>query len=446
MAMILRLLAVNEWRTAAFICAGQPVQRLCAFIAMTAVVLHPAAAEEFNYDESKVPEYQLPALLTAEDGTEVKTPEDWQNVRRPQILQMFEQHVYGSLPPAAPQLRTRVRSESRTAVGGKAVRRELTVYFSDDDRGPRMDLLIYTPLNATGPVPAFLGLNFGGNHTIESDTGIHITESWVRNQPAEGISQNQATAASRGVAASRWPLELIIARGYGLATAYYGDIDPDFDDGFRNGIHQLFPESSHRTAGSGGSISAWAWGLSRALDVLEDDPLTDGDRIAVIGHSRLGKTALWAGAVDTRFAMVISNNSGCGGAALSRRRFGETVARINTVFPHWFCLQHREYNDHEEKLPVDQHMLISLIAPRPVYVASASEDLWADPRGEFLSVWFAGPAYRLLGRSGLPSDAMPSPGQSLQFDVGYHIRSGPHDVTESDWQHYLDFADKHLQK
>ncbi len=412
-------------------------------IVLGAVQGIPAQRFVPNYDESKVPPYKLPDPLLCADGTPVTTAQLWRTKRRGEILELFRKHMYGRSPAAPKQLRFRVLEQSDQALGGRAVRKQVRIFFGPGDK-PALDLLLYIP-KSKQPVPAFLGLNFWGNHAVHPDPAIRLPESWMR--PGPGVVNNRASEKTRGGAASRWQVELILSRGYALATAYYGDIDPDYHDGFQNGVHGLLDPPGPRPPDAWGAIAAWAWGLSRALDYLEREPLVDARRVAVMGHSRLGKTALWAGAQDERFALVISNNSGCGGAALSRRRFGETVWRINTAFPHWFCENFKKYNNREDELPLDQHMLIALIAPRPCYVASAQEDRWADPRGEFLAVKHAVPVYRLLlGPGVFPTEKMPPVNRPVMGVLGYHIRTGKHDVTRYDWEQYLRFADRHLKR
>ena len=398
---------------------------------------------EPNYDEDKVPSYSLTNPLTFADGRAVTQASDWLE-RRAEILQLFETEVYGQTPDKQLPMDVETFGENPNALDGAAIQEQVILRFGASS--PDVNLLIYRPKDTIQPMPTFLGLNFHGNHTVYAAPDIRITEAWVRNNAELGVSHNRSSEVGRGGVANRWAIETIIQRGYALATVYYGDLDPDVDDGFQNGVHPLFGQTGQQRKGeTWGSIGTWSWGLSRILDYLETHPNIDGSKVAVMGHSRLGKTSLWAGAQDPRFALVISNNSGCGGAALSRRRFGETVGRINNAFPHWFCQNFNRYNGNEDQLPIDQHQLIALIAPRPVYVASAAEDLWADPKGEFLAAKYADPVYRLLGTEGLPTDQMPELDHAVMGQIGYHIRTGGHDVTLYDWKRYLDFADRHFR-
>jgi (4-O-methyl)-D-glucuronate---lignin esterase len=415
------------------------------FVAL-ALAATPALAQEAgaNEDESKVPAYTLPDPLRLLEGGAVTNAADWRERRRPEILRLFEEHVYGRSPAPPKAMRFVVLESDAAAFSGRATRRQVRVLLDGRDPGPALEILLYVPNAAPRPAPAFLALNFDGNHAINPDPGIRLSTSWVGE--GSGVVDHRATTATRGSDSSSWPVERILDRGYALATVSYGDIEPDHPQGWKSGVRSSFgPGASGRLGPEDwGAIGAWAWGLSRALDYLETDRDVDARRVAVLGHSRLGKTALWAGARDERFAMVVSNDSGEGGAALSRRRFGETVAAITSRFPHWFAPRFAEYANHEDALPVDQHMLLALVAPRPLYVASATDDLWADPRGEFLSAKAAEPVYRLLGRDRVGIDAPPAPDRPVGGTIGYHRRSGPHGLTAYDWEQYLDFADRHL--
>jgi hypothetical protein len=398
----------------------------------------PAAAPD--YDERKVPPYVLPDPLRLADGGKVADVRAWTEKRRPELLRLFETHVYGRTPAGGPRPRFTARGTDGQALGGKATRMEVAIAFGDGPQAPGMDLLLYLPNAARGPVPVFLALNFQGNHAVHADRGISLSTRWMPSSYA-GVVANRATEAARGSEAKRWPIDTILDRGYGVATAYYGDLFPDRADGAADSVLPLFP--GERGPDAWGAVGAWAWGLSRALDYLETLPAVDAKRVAVLGHSRLGKAALWAGAQDPRFAMVFSNESGSGGAALNKRIYGETVQAITSRFPHWFAPGFSRFAGREAALPIDQHELIALVAPRPVYVASAEEDRWADPRGEFLGALHADPVYRLLGTDGLPAREMPGVNQPVHGTIGYHVRSGAHDITDYDWHQYLAFADRH---
>lgn len=365
----------------------------------------------YQYDESKVPEYQLPDALTLNNGKPVRSIKDWEKKRRPELLEMFASEIYGKAPVGRPDELHFSVLEAGDVFGGKAVRKLVRVWF-DAAETQGLTLHLYTPESGSGPVPVFLGAHFTDDLTVK---------------------------------AYRWPFEYAIDHGYGVATFCYEDVDPDVDDGFRNGVIGYYGPKE-RKGDSWGNIAAWAWGLSRAMDYLETDPDVASDKVAVLGHSRLGKTALWAGATDPRFALVISNASGCGGAAISRRRYGETLRRIGCSFPHWWCPNFFKYADNEDLLPVDQHELLALIAPRPLYIESCSEDLWADPYGEYLSLVEASKVYALYGLEGFTSIRMPEVEKpEVQGLLGHHIRAGKHDITLYDWERYIVFADKYLK-
>lgn len=414
------------------------------FITGTALAVAFTMAATAQTTEIPDTSYQLPPLLVTQSGKAIHTAADWEKKRRPEVLALFEKYVYGKTPVKKIPLRFVTLSVNTTALNGAATRKQVRAYFSKDEKY-FMDILLYLPNNTDKPAPLFLGLNFGGNQTIHADTGILISKRWVRYDEGAAYKDHYATEASRGMQAGRWPVQEIIDRGYGLATIYYGDLQPDSSNSVNAGIAPLFYKDGQTKPAPGewGAIGVWAWGLSRAMDYLETDPSVDAKKVAVIGHSRLGKTALWAGAQDKRFALVISNNSGEGGAAITGRKYGETITKINTAFPHWFCDNYKAYNDREDALPVDFHELVALIAPRPVYVASASQDQWSDPTGEYLSAWHAGEVYRLYKLTGLPG-AVPPPVNTPvgSGSIGYHMRNGGHDIQLYDWQQYLDFADR----
>jgi dienelactone hydrolase len=366
----------------------------------------------------------MPDPLTMRDGRPVRTAEQWARERRPELLELFRVHVYGRAPVGRPERLTfAVRDTTPGMMDGTATRKRVAVEYAGPGGKGKIDLLLFVPAGkarrAKKRAPAFL---------------------LICNRDAANLDPERAKKSPF------WPAEEIVARGYAAAAFLNSDVDPDKNDGFKDGAHGIFDPlfpGGKRPADAWGSIAAWAWGASRVLDYLETDPDVDARRVAVVGHSRGGKAALWAGAQDPRFALVVSNDSGCTGAAITRGKRGETVADINRAFPHWFCENYRGYAGRESELPVDQHELLALIAPRPVYVASATEDDWADPRAEFRSCVEAGRVCELLGKRGVGAAAVPPPEMPLQTGaVGYHLRTGKHDLTAYDWQRFMDFADR----
>jgi len=382
-------------------------------------------------DEAQVPDYTLPEILPK--GVSAA---QWRH-HRETLLNLFRDTVYGHTPETGPGVVIKDMERMIAPLPIPAERIQIKVQVGPEEAGLAFHLLLYLP--DTRPAPVVMGLNFSGNHCIHRDPGIWLPEGWVPDWEDCPTRDHRAMEEARGARTRRWPVETVLERGAALATVYCGDLAPD-----QAGHEQiqrfraLFTETADPDR-SWGAIGMWAWTLSRAREVLEELPEIDVDRIMLTGHSRLGKAALWAAAQDEAFAAVLSNNSGCMGAAISRRCFGETVAAITRQFPHWFCPRLREYAGREAELPLDQHQLLALIASRPLYVTSATEDLWADPQGEFLATLEAGQVYEHLGLPGLSVAERPAPGIRVGDLVGYHLRTGPHDILKEDWRHYLDF-------
>jgi len=382
-----------------------------------------------NYDESRVGAYTLPDPLVLASGSRVTDPKMWFRQRRPELLRLFEQHQFGVSPGRPPALRFDVFDKGTPAFGGVAIRKQVTIRFTADADGPRMDLLLYTPSGAKRKAPVLLHLGFTANSLTVDDPGVRAGEIWSRDR--------RRVPASMGRRFGTLDVRKWIERGFGVATVYYGDIEPDFDGGSQWGIRGALP-------GSWGAIAAWGWGLSRALDYLETDRDADARRVAIMGVSRLGKTVLWAAARDTRFAAVIASCSGEGGAAISRRDYGETIRHLALRYGYQFTPDYARWGGRVAEFPVDAHLLIALVAPRPLLLQTGDTDHWSDPKGEFLAAVAAGPVYRLLGKADLGTTTPPAPGQPILNTLGYHMHSGGHGVQPGDWDVFLKFLEKHL--
>lgn len=393
-----------------------------------------------NYDESLVGSYTLPDPLTLAGGARVRDAKTWRQQRRPEIVRLFEEHQFGRSPGRPAGMSFDVFDKGSPALGGRALRRQVTIYFTRDREGPKMDLLVYLPAGARKPVPLLLNLSFTANSNVVDDPGVKPGEVWSREQ--------KRVPAPQGRSFGKLDVLPFLASGIGVATVYYGDIDPDFPGGIRHGVRALYlkPGRTEAAPDEWGAIAAWGWGLSRALDYFETDKGVDAKRVAIVGASRLGKTVLWAGARDPRFALVIASCSGEGGAALSRRNFGETVKHLTapTRYPYQFAANYQKLADRAGESPVDAHMLVALIAPRPLLLQTGDTDLWSDPKGEFLAAVAASPVYRLLGKQGLGTDEMPPAGQPILNALGYYMHAGGHGTIPPDWEQFLKFMQLHL--
>jgi hypothetical protein len=394
-----------------------------------------------NYTEANVGDYVLPDPLVLANGQKVRDVKTWYQKRRPEIVKLFEENQYGCSPGRPEDMSFDVFDKGMLAFEEEAIRRQVTIYFSKKKSGPKMDLLVYLPANADKPVPTLLNISFSANSLTLNDPGVKEGTIWNR--------QKQRVPASKGWRFGSLNVMPVLEKGFGIATVYYGDIDPDFEGGLPYGVRSLYLKSgqTERAPHDWGAIGAWSWGLSRALDYFETDDSVDAKRVAIMGVSRLGKTVLWAGAIDKRFAMVIDSCSGEGGSALSRRNYGETIAHMvePSRYPYWFCPNYQKYGDHVDQLPVDAHMLLALIAPRPVLLITGNKDKWADPKGTFLCAVAAGPVYDLLGKQGLGTNDLPSAGEPILNDIGFYMHDGGHGPDPSDWDVILKFMQLHLK-
>lgn len=403
---------------------------------------HSSGADELPPADKLPVIKHMPDPLVMMDGKRITSKDEWP-ARQAELKRLFEHYMYGQMPPAPKEIKFTVDREDKEYFGGKATKREVTIHYGPKG-APPIHLLMVVP-NQKAPAPVVLGLNFCGNHTLLDDPTIALPTVWMPNR-CPGCKDNKATDAARGANAGKFPFEYAVSRGYGLATFYHGDIDPDVND-FDNGVHPFYREKDAKQGPHDWAcIAAWAWGLSRAIDYLQKDESIDGERIVVYGHSRNGKTALLCGAMDERAAVVIPHQAGCGGSSPSRSPVGEQLRDINSRFPHWFCGEFHKFNEQPERLPIDQNCLIALCAPRPVLLTNAIEDQWADPSGQFEALKSADKAYRFLGSPGLDAEKQPPLGQPVLSHLGYYIREGKHSVTPEDWKVFLDFADGRFVK
>jgi hypothetical protein len=398
-----------------------------------------------NYDESKVGDYVLPDPLTANDGTKITTAKAWMSKRRPEIVKLFEEQQYGRAPGKPADLAFEVQDAGTPAFGGKAMRKQVKITFTKDKSGPSIQLLIYTPAAAKKPAPVLLVMGWGANGAAVDDPGVISNPVW---SPKEK-KRNPYVPAAGGRGFGRLNVQPLLDAGLGVATFNYGDVDPDDLDAIQGGIRALYlkPGAALPAPDEWGSIAAWGWGISRVIDYMETDKAIDAKRIAIHGVSRLGKTVMWAGAHDTRVAATIASCSGEGGAAVSRRNYGETIAHLTapTRYPYQFAINYAKWGGFPDKAPMDGNLLVALHAPRPLLLQTGTTDNWSDPKGEFIAAVDAGKVYKLLGKQDLGTDVIPAPNTPILHDLSYLMHEGGHGTIPADWPVYIDFLKMHLK-
>lgn len=397
-----------------------------------------SAGFPINYEEDSVGTYALPDLFS----NKRETAKTWNEKRRPQLLKLFEEIEYGKMPGRPPELHFNVFEKGTPVLNGKAIRKQVSVYFTKDTSDHKMNLLIYLPAKTTKPSPLILCISFVSNNQAVDDTAVPIGYIWTR--------EGQKIKADQPSRFTKMNVEQFIDAGFGYATVYYGEIEPDFKGGIKYGIRSQYlkPGETQPAADEWGAISAWAWGLSRAMDYFETDKEIDSKRIALQGASRLGKTALWTGVHDQRFAVVIASISGEGGAALSRRDYGENLKHITDTSRYYyqFAPNYHSYAARVNELPFDAHTLVALMAPRPLLLQTGDSDYWSDPKGEFLSAVAAEPVYNLFGKKGPGTKIFPEPGDEslLMKELGYYMHKGGHTVLPEDWTLFIKYLKKFL--
>jgi hypothetical protein len=395
-----------------------------------------------NYTEANVGPYTLPDPLALASGARVVDVETWQAERRPELIKIFEENQYGRAPGRPTAIHFDVIEKGTLAFDGKALRKQVTIHPGPDESSPTLDLLIYLPAQANGPVPLLLNINFMPNNLAVDDPAVKIGRLWDREQ-------NARVPANGGRRFGQLPVLPTVERGFGIATFNYADVDPDAARAIEHGVRrQYLAEGRNEPADDEwGTIAAWAWGISRAVDYFETDEQIDAARIAITGVSRLGKTVIWAGANDPRIALVIASCSGEGGAALSRRNYGETIAHLvaPSRYPYQFAADYQKWAADPNQAPMDANLLVALIAPRPLLLQTGSTDKWSDPQGEFLAALAATPVYELFGKQGIEVDKLPPAGQFVGGTLAFYMHDGGHGLVPADWNVYLDFMESHLQ-